>query len=197
MILKRVPVKRLASLVAQMVKRLPAMRETQVRSLGWEAPLEKEMAIHSSILAWKISWMEEPGRLQFMWSQRVGHDWATSLSLKRLKPSSLRLWKKCAVDCFLPTWSIPSLSSTSSCVFQGCWGSQSYAHFTETVARIQRHSEWGRSGNRSLVTRLPGTSHHTLDGISGFCSGGCWESLQCSDRLSPLYGLMDLLHPRP
>ena len=52
-----------ASLVAQMVKRLPAMRETQVQSLGWESPLEKEMAIHSSILAWKISWMEEPGRL--------------------------------------------------------------------------------------------------------------------------------------
>ena len=64
----------LASLVAQMVKRLPAMQETQVRSLGWEDPLEKEMTIHSSILAWKIPWMEEPGRLKFMWSQRVRHD---------------------------------------------------------------------------------------------------------------------------
>ena len=52
-----------ASLVAQTVKRLPAMRETQVRSLGREDRLEKEMATHSSILAWKISWMEEPGRL--------------------------------------------------------------------------------------------------------------------------------------
>ena len=62
-----------ASLVAQMVKRVPAMRETQVRSLGREDPLEKEMATHSSILAWKISWME-PGRLQSMGSQRVGHD---------------------------------------------------------------------------------------------------------------------------
>ena len=50
-----------ASLVAQMVKRLPAMRETQVRSLGWEDPLEKEMATHSSTFAWKISWTEEPG----------------------------------------------------------------------------------------------------------------------------------------
>ena len=62
-----------ASLVAQMVKRVPAMRETQVRSLGREDPLEKEMATHSSILAWKISWME-PDRRQSMGSQRVGHD---------------------------------------------------------------------------------------------------------------------------
>ena len=64
----------LASLVAQSVKRLPAMQETWVRSLGWEDPLEKEMAIHSSILAWRIPWTEEPGRLQSMGSQRVGHD---------------------------------------------------------------------------------------------------------------------------
>ena len=56
-----------------MVKRLPAMQETQVQSLGWEDPLEKEMAIHSSILAWEIPWMGEPGRLQSMGSQRVGH----------------------------------------------------------------------------------------------------------------------------
>ena len=68
-----------ASLVAQMVKRLPAMQETRVRFLGWEDPLEKEMAIPSSTLAWKIPWTEEPDRLQFMGSQRVGHDWATSL----------------------------------------------------------------------------------------------------------------------
>ena len=69
------------SLVAQTVKCLPAMQETRVRFLGWEDPLEKEMATHSSILAWEISWTEEPGRLQSMGSQRVGHDWATSLSL--------------------------------------------------------------------------------------------------------------------
>ena len=64
----------LTSLVAQMIKRLPTMRETQVRSLGWEDPLEKEMANHSSTLAWKIPWTEEPGRLQSMGSQKVGHD---------------------------------------------------------------------------------------------------------------------------
>ena len=57
-----------------MVKNLPAMQETRVRSLGQEDPLEKEMATHSSILAWKIPWIEEPGRLQSMGSQRVGHD---------------------------------------------------------------------------------------------------------------------------
>ena len=63
-----------ASLVAQTVKRLPTMPETQVQSLGQEVPMEKEMATHSSILAWKIPWMEEPGRLQSMRSQRVGHN---------------------------------------------------------------------------------------------------------------------------
>ena len=57
-----------------MVKSLPARRETWVQSLGLEDPLEKEMAIHDSILAWRIPWMEEPGRLQSMGSQRVRHD---------------------------------------------------------------------------------------------------------------------------
>ena len=57
-----------------MVKRLPVMRETWVQSLGWEGPLEKETATHTSTLAWKIPRTEEPGRLQSMWSQRVGHD---------------------------------------------------------------------------------------------------------------------------
>ena len=60
-----------ASLVAQMVKRLPAMRETQDPSLGWEDPLEKEMASYTSTLAWKIPWTKEPGKLQSMVSQRV------------------------------------------------------------------------------------------------------------------------------
>ena len=62
------------SLVAQRVKRLPAMQEMQVRSLGREDPLEKEMATHSSILAWTIPWTEKPGRLQSMGPQRVGKD---------------------------------------------------------------------------------------------------------------------------
>ena len=74
----------LASLVAQMVKRLPAMQETWVRSLGQEDPLEKEMATHSSILAWRIPWIVEPGRLQSMGSQRVRHDWVTSFHFTSL-----------------------------------------------------------------------------------------------------------------
>ena len=64
----------LTSLVAQTVKHLPTMRETWVQPLGREDPLEKEMATHSSTVAWKIPWMEEPGRLQSMGLQRVGHD---------------------------------------------------------------------------------------------------------------------------
>ena len=64
----------MTSLVAQIIKRLPTMWETRVRSLGWEYPLEKEMAPHSSTLAWKILWMEEPGRLLSTGSQRVGRD---------------------------------------------------------------------------------------------------------------------------
>ena len=63
-----------ASLVAQRLKRLPAMRKTRVRSLGLEDPPEKEMATHSTILAWRIPWMEGPGGLQSMGLQRVGHD---------------------------------------------------------------------------------------------------------------------------
>ena len=63
-----------ASLVVQLVKNLPAVQKTQVRCLGWEDPLEKEIATHSSMLAWKISWTEEPGGLQSMGLQRVRHD---------------------------------------------------------------------------------------------------------------------------
>ena len=86
-----------ASLVAQSVKNLPAVQETRVWSLGWENPLEKETATHSSILAWKISEREAPGELQSMGSQRVGHDWATNTylkwesELKHLQPSNVKM----------------------------------------------------------------------------------------------------------
>ena len=88
-----------ASLVAQTVKNLPGMQETRAQSLGWEDPLEKGMATHSSILAWKIPWTEEPGSyIQSMVLQRVGHDWANSLhfTLQRL-PKSQRKKKGSAV----------------------------------------------------------------------------------------------------
>ena len=72
-----IPMTNMTSLVAQTVKHLSTMQETWVRSLGWEDPLEKEMAIHSRTIAWKIPWTEEPGGLQSMGSQRVEHDWVS------------------------------------------------------------------------------------------------------------------------
>ena len=106
-----------ASLVAQRLKRLPAMRETWVRSLGQEDPLEKEMATHSSTLVWRIPWREEPGRLQSMGSQRVGHDWATSLThsichiieIKRILLNER--FPKEMVPRFLRTWLTPEIKS--------------------------------------------------------------------------------------
>ena len=87
------------SLVAQTVKRLPTMPETRVQSLGWEDPLEKEMATHSSSRAWKIPWTEKPGRLQSMGSQRVRHDWVTSLHLTyllyRINHYEIEIWPFC------------------------------------------------------------------------------------------------------
>ena len=65
-------------MVAQMVKNLPEMQETWVQSLGQKVPLEKEMATHSSLLAWRIPWTREPGGLQSIWLQRVRHDRATN-----------------------------------------------------------------------------------------------------------------------
>ena len=77
--------------MAQTVKCLPAVKETWVQSLGQKDPLEKEMETHSSTLAWKIPRMEEPGRLQTMGLQRIGHDGATSLSLSQGKGNKIFL----------------------------------------------------------------------------------------------------------
>ena len=87
-----------ASLVAQRVMRLPTMGETRVQSLNQEDPLE--MATHSSTLAWKIPWMEKPGRLQSMGWQRVRHDWATSFhyrALLRVKSEKQILMHICGI----------------------------------------------------------------------------------------------------
>ena len=92
------------SLVAQTVKHLSTMWETRVRSLGWEDPLEKEMAIHFRTIAWKIPWTEEPGRLQSMESQRVGHDWATSLHFTTLNCGSAGKESSCNVGTWV--WSL-------------------------------------------------------------------------------------------
>ena len=90
-----------ASLVAQRLKRLPRIQETRIQSLGREDPLEKEMATYSSTLAWRIPWTEEPGGLQSVGSQRVRHDWVTSLSL----------WWSLAyrnISAFILIWSMPT-----------------------------------------------------------------------------------------
>ena len=81
----------LASLVTQMVKDLPAMQETQVRSLGLENPLEEGMASRSSILAWEIPWTEKPGRLQSVGLQGVGYDWVTNTFFATMDSSSWSL----------------------------------------------------------------------------------------------------------
>ena len=85
------------SLVAQRIKRLPAMRETQVWSLGWEDPLEKEMATLFSILAWRIPWTEESGGLQSVGSQRVRHNQATNTLYKYLGTQSNKYKNRCKI----------------------------------------------------------------------------------------------------
>ena len=92
-------------LVALTVKHLPTMRETQVQSLGWEDLLEKEMATHSTTLALKIPWTEEPGRLQSTGLQRLGHNWVTLLSL-----SGSVLWKSRVLESVLPLQRLRALS---------------------------------------------------------------------------------------
>ena len=108
------------SLVAQRLKHLSAMQDTQVRSLGREDPLEKETATHSSILAWRIPWREEPGRLQSMGSQRVGHDWATSLHFT-LHRSEISGWQNTAWMYSFPNWEPVHCSmSGSNCCLLTC-----------------------------------------------------------------------------
>ena len=87
--------------VAQMVKNLPAMQETRVRSLGCEVPLEKGMTIHSSIAAWRIPWTEKPGRLQSVGSQRVRHDWVTNTHIDTYKIiviKTMQYWPRKAIS---------------------------------------------------------------------------------------------------
>ena len=99
-----------ASLVAQRVKHLPAMWKTWVQSPGWEDPLEKEMATHSSTLSWRMPWMEELGRLQSMGSQRVIHGWATSLcTLQSVDILLLLAW---ADRCPYTRFNLPTIAST-------------------------------------------------------------------------------------
>ena len=114
-----------ASLVAQMVKNSPAMQETWIQSLGWEDPLEKGIANHSIILAWRIPWTEEPDQLQSIVSQRVGDDWATNTHNfrqsfpQRTTKKSVNLLST-LFHCWIPKWTrgpIDSLASLLSWLF--------------------------------------------------------------------------------
>ena len=127
--------------MAQTVKRLPTMRESWVRSLGWEDPLEKEMVTHFSILAWKIPWTEELGWLLSMVSQRVGHDWVTSLSLSfkitdktKYHVKQIRAVGLCCSLCMCP---LPILEKD---VYRGwytctCWWPAAFFFSTEVPQR--------------------------------------------------------------
>ena len=102
-------------LVALTVKRLPTMRETWVQSLEWEDLLKKEMATPSSILAWRIPRMEEPGRLQSMGLQRVRHDWATSPYLSIMSPRLTHVAEGTRVSFFVRLNHIPLCGRTPFC----------------------------------------------------------------------------------
>ena len=155
------------SLVAQMVKRLSTMQETRVWSLGREDPLEKEMAIHSSIIAWKIPWTEEPGRLQSMGSQRVEHDWATSHAYVHTLYVGLPLW--------LSWWRIHL-----QCGRPG---------FDPWVGKIPWRRKW-----QSTPGLLPGESHGQRS-LVGYSPWGLKES-DTTERLhfTSLQGSFSLLY---
>ena len=126
-------------LVAQTVKCLPTMRETRVWSLGGEATLAKEMTTHSSTLAWKILWIEEPGRLQSMGSQRIGHDWAISLSLS-IYTSLGMLWD---YHLFCRGSWMQMVSTPCMCMYISVWMGQflwSHPSYTHTHTHTYTHS---------------------------------------------------------
>ena len=136
-----------SSLVAQMVKHLPAMQET----LGWEDLLEKEMATHSSILAWRILLRKEPGKLQSMGWQRVGHDWATSLSLSL---SRLPSEKAMAPHSSTLAWKIPWMEEPGRLQSMG---SLSVGHDWVTSLSLFTFMHWRRKWQPTPVF-LPGES---------------------------------------
>ena len=143
-----------ASLVAQMVKHLPAMQETRVWSLGQEDSLEKEMATHSSTLAWKIPWMEEPGRLQSMELQRVRHDWATSPS-----PCPLSQWCHPTISSSVLPYSSCPQSFPASGSFPVYWlfpsGDQTVGALTSASVLPMNSQGWYPLGMTGLITLPP------------------------------------------
>ena len=138
-----------------MVKRLPAMQEIWVWSLGREDPLEKEMATDSSILAWKIQWTEESGRLQPMGSQRVGHEWATSFSLSLY----VQKWPPCSLgyriaNTWTYKWDFPGGAGRKE---PTCW-CKTLRNTVLIPGREDPLEEEGRATHSSFLTwRIPWT----------------------------------------
>ena len=113
----------------QMVKNPPVIQETQVQSLSWEDPLEKGKATHSSILAWRIPWTEEPGGLQSMGSQRVGHDWVTNpITITIDNRESKRHYYQSQVSAFLKATAQRSWEQGSE-----VWATAAEAYFVRRV----------------------------------------------------------------
>ena len=155
--------------MAQRLKHLPAMRETWVRFQGREDPLEKEMATHSSILAWRIPWTEEPDGLQSTGSQRIGHDWATSLSLSvtdrtRFKTQSTKLWIHALNYMFLQIQShFGSTPHPYDKPYSGLSTLLDYCHpatqlskdFLSTYSGSSSVMHWGQESNIQLTQQNP------------------------------------------
>ena len=120
--------------VAQTVKNLPATHETWVQSLGQENPLKKGMTVHSSILAWRIPWREEPGRLQDVGSQRVGHDWATNTTYLLLYTWELPRQTKWINKWPRPPPQIPSAAKDKDLRVGDGVGGSSYGEFSSFTA---------------------------------------------------------------
>ena len=146
------------------------MRETLVRSLGWEDPLEKEMATHSSTLAWQIPWREEPGRLQSMGSQRVGHHWATELNWRPLNLPPLSPLSFLAL-LFLPLLSPPSPGSRIC--------SKVLTKFISALLLLSRFS-------RVRLCVTPWTADYQAPPSMGFARQEYWSGLPLPSPISAL-----------
>ena len=168
-----------SSLVPQSVKNLSAVQETGVQSLGWEDPLKKEMATHSSILAWKISWTDGPGGLQSMGSQRVGHDWATNTythflgPLRNLFSSGLLAFKNLFEDFFG--------RNDAEVETPVLWPPHAKSWLIGKDSDAERH--WGQEEKGTTEDEMAGW-HHWLDGHESQWTPGVGDGqggLACCD----------------
>ena len=139
--------------MAQTVKHLSTIQETWVRSLGWEDPLEKEMAIHSRTIAWRISWTEEPGGLQSMGSQRVRHNWVTSLHFTSKKWNNMCA---CVHVCTCKVYIFTHFTHMDVRISIGKRQSQSYESCFQKVCQIVCDSKF----QGAQISPLSKTEHH-------------------------------------